>query len=345
MKSTGSTARAAVFGLWALLSASAAHAQQQFLLLDTTYTATSQNTNDSHFETNPASGIPSNWQSPTDYTQGKAYVELDILQKPSDQSTLYNVCFTNDSGAACLPYPPAYTATGHIAWSANFTDFWNFKVVDWTKGVTKVELILKDTMENKKQGDAAFYPYTAHVVISIVPQGAKYVVPASSGGAAGAAASAGSGGSGGRMSGGAGRRAAAGSGGMRANAGSGGAGAGGRASASAGNPAAPPAGSAADAGVQDAGLSGTAGTHASPSGSAGVTSAAAIGGSGGKPASNATAGTAGAVPGEESQLSAKSQLENSSGCTIARAHGRSASAGAMLWLALAGLLGARRRRR
>ena len=342
MKSTGFTARAAVFGLWALLSASAAHAQQQFLLLDTTYTATAQNTNDSHYPAMPAAGVPSDWTSPTDYTKGKAYVELDILQKPSDQSTLYNICFENDSGAACLPYGPAYTATGHTAWNANFSDFWNFKVVDWTKGVTKVSLILKDMMENKKQGDAAFYPYQAHVVISIVPQGATYVMPASSGGAAGAAPSTGSGGGGGRMSGGAGRRAAAGSGGMRANdaSGSGGGGAGGRVGGSAGSLSAS-AGSAADAGVHDAGSAGSTG---SANGGAGATTAAANSGSAGRPASNATAGTASNVLGEGGHSGVASQLEDSSGCTVARVRGGCAWASAMLWLTIVGLSTRRRRR-
>jgi hypothetical protein len=340
MKSTGSTACAVVFGLWALSSASATHAQEQFLLLDTTYTATSQNTEDSHYAAMPAAGIPGDWRSPTDYTQGKAYVELDILQKPSDASTLYNICFENDSGAACLPYGPAYTATGHTAWSANFSAFWNFDALDWTKGVTKVSLILKDMMENKKQGDADFYPYKAHVVISIVPQGAKYVMPASSGGAAGAAASAGSGGGGGRMAGGAGRRAAAGGGGMH-EAGDGGRGGSASANAGRGGRAAGASGAgagAADASARDAGAAGA-------SSDAAITIPAANGGSGGAPASNARAGAASDAAG--SPASVADQLEDTTGCTIARARTGAAPAIVLGWLALAAtsLVRARRRRR
>jgi hypothetical protein len=338
MKSTGSPARAAVLGLWVVLSASAAHAQQQFLLLDTSYTATAQNTSDSHFAATPRDGIPGNWKSPTDYTQGKAYVELDIQQKPSAVSTLYNICFENDSGAACLPYGPAYTMTGHTAWSADFPSFWNFDVVDWTKGVTKVSLILKDAMENKKQGDADFYPYQAHVVISIVPKGMSYVAPMGTGGTAGAGAGAGSGaGASGRagMSGGAGRRAAAGSGGVSAVSGTGGGG-----NSAGGGGRAPHAGTggARDAGVQDAGSAGSTAT------SAGTTSSAANGGSGGKSSSSASAGTASNVIGQAGRTSAAAQLEDSSGCSVARVRGGgSALAFAAISLVVAGA--ARRKRR
>jgi hypothetical protein len=330
MKGTGYAARGAIFGLWLVGSVGSAHAQPQFLLLDTSYTATAQNTSDSHFAATPGSGVPTNWKSPTDYTQGKAYVELDILQKPSAVSTLYNICFENDSGAACLPYGPAYTTTGHTAWSADFTSFWNFDVVDWTQGVTKVSLILKDAMENKKQGDADFYPYEAHVQISIVPKDMTYVAPMGTG-AAGSSAD--TGGAGGRMAGGAGRRAAAGSGGARAsNAGASaaGAGSGGRASNTGGGGATP------GAGVRDAGSGAVGGA----TGNAGQRSPAANSGS----ASTPTAGTASNVLGFAGHTSAAAQLEHSSGCTLVRVRSASAPALFAFWLAIVALARARARR-
>src|SRR5262245_23253933 len=67
-------------------------ALDQFLLVDATYTATTQNTSDSHYRVEPNAGTPSNWRSPVDYTGGKAYVHLDVLEKPGSAKTIYNVC-------------------------------------------------------------------------------------------------------------------------------------------------------------------------------------------------------------------------------------------------------------
>ncbi|HKP59676.1 MAG TPA: hypothetical protein VJV78_23295 [Polyangiales bacterium] len=182
-----------------------AHAEQ-FVLLDLTYEATSANTSDSHFPAKPADGIPQNLRSPIDYASGTAYVRFEVLSKPSAVKTLYNICFEN-SAASCMGYPPAYSGTGVNNFSGQFSSFWNYMAVDWTKGITKVSLILKKEDGTKVQGDPQFYPYKMHVTITLVSPGGTYVPPDSTGmnpdmaGRSGGSGTGGSGGSGGSRAG------------------------------------------------------------------------------------------------------------------------------------------------
>jgi hypothetical protein len=205
----------------AAVSASRAHAEQ-FVLIDLTYEATAQNTMDSHFVATPAANIPKNLKTPIDYASGTAYVHFEVLTKPSAAKTLYNICFENPSNYACLPYPPAYTATGKYDFNAKFSAFWQGDLVDWTMGITKLQLVLKDENETKVQGNAMFYPTKIHVTITLVSPGSTFVPPdmaaAGSGGAM-----AGSGGTG-AAAGGGGRGGGGGAAGMRGSAGAGGAG-------------------------------------------------------------------------------------------------------------------------
>jgi hypothetical protein len=159
-----------------VLGTGLARAQQQVVVTDVTYTATADNTMDSHYRVSPGAGTPANWRSPVDYASGTAYVRLEVLTKPSTQKTIYNICFEGNQ-AACMGYPPAYTAPGTYDFSFAFSTFWQYSAVDWTKGVQKVALILKNENGDKVQGDANFYPTMIHVVITLVAPGGTYVPP------------------------------------------------------------------------------------------------------------------------------------------------------------------------
>ena len=155
-----------------------AHALDQFVLVDVTYTATAQNTSDSHYRVDPSGNTPTNWRSPVDFTGGKAYVHLEVLEKPSSEKTIYNICFDGASNSTCMGYPPAYTMTGTYDFSFAFNTFWQYDSYNWDKGVKDVALILKDNGGTKVQGDAKFYPTKIHVTISVVPAGEMYQPPA-----------------------------------------------------------------------------------------------------------------------------------------------------------------------
>jgi hypothetical protein len=318
---------------------------QQFVIVDQTYTATADNTADSHFTATLKTGLPADWTSPVNYSTGKSYVLLDILEKPSAAPTLYNICFENSDNYACMPYAPTYTATGRDDFNEDFSTFYQYADMKWAMGVNKVSLILKDKDGNKKQGDAMYYPTKVHVVITIVAPGGTYVPPtgaqAGSGGAAAGGTDA--------PRAGAGGTARAGSGGRRGSAGMG---AGGVTGAS-GKMA-----SAAGADSGEAGMTGgNAGHVGSVTGTAGslgqgaASGGSATTGSAGKAAAagngSAVAGQSAAVGGSSQKptagagaASAADQLRDSGGCSTGRSGPSSA-----WWFMLSALALYRRGRR
>jgi hypothetical protein len=308
----------------ALVAALPAHAQQ-FVLVDQTYTATADNTDESHFVAELKSGIPGNFSAPTDYANGRLHVDLEILEAPSETRTFYNICLHNSSNYACLPYVE-YTGKGTYSADPVFTTIWNYAEVDWAQGVNKVELILKNESETLVHGDANFYPYKAHLKLYVVAEGARFDPtmenteepeagtggsPAT-GGRGGTAAQAGEPGSGGR------------SGSPASRAGSGGAssGGGGSNAATAGKSAAAGSGAAV-------GSAGTGGAKpAQPATTAGSTGTAGT----------LAANDAGTDTSESRSIT--EQLENTSGCSLTGV--RTARAYSAWPLLALGLLAARR---
>jgi hypothetical protein len=163
----------ASLGLWAL----PVHAQQ-LLLVDATYTATAQNTSSSHYRLTPLAGTPTNWRAPVDYAAGTMFARIEVIEKPSDSKTLVTICFEGNV-KTCMPYPPAYTAPGVYDVSWRIDSFWQYAMVDWTKGVQQVAVVLKTETEVEAQGDPLFYPAKMHVTVSLVPPGQTFVPPAS----------------------------------------------------------------------------------------------------------------------------------------------------------------------
>lgn len=145
---------------------------------------------DSHYRVAPIEGTPGDWVNPVDYSQGKAYVYLEVHSKPTDQPTKFQVCFEATPTYACTAQSPTYTTVGTYEWETNFSDFWSppNEFVDWTKGVNKIACILKDTMNGKPSADnvgpevAALYtPTEVRMVVTIVEPGSEYVPPTPSG--------------------------------------------------------------------------------------------------------------------------------------------------------------------
>lgn len=183
------------------LSTSTAWAAQ-FVALDDTWIHT-PDLADSHYRASPAAATPADWTSPVDYSQGTAWVYLEVQTKPSAQPTKFQLCFEATPTYACTNQSPTYTATGTYEWSTPFADFWSppSTSVDWTLGVNKLACILKDTMNGKPSSDnvgpttAALYtPTQVRMVVTIVAPGSTYVspTPTGTGGAGGASASQGS---------------------------------------------------------------------------------------------------------------------------------------------------------
>lgn len=169
-----------VFGmlccLTALGHATRARAEQaQFVLVDATFTAASNNTMSSEYAVAPLEGAPSNWRSPIDYAAGSIHVRVQVLEKPSDLKTLCNVCFKADDVLTCQPYPPAYTKPGVYESDAYFRSFWQYEVYDWTKPVERVNVVVKDENGRFVQGNPAYFPTKMHVTVTVVPPGERFV--------------------------------------------------------------------------------------------------------------------------------------------------------------------------
>lgn len=145
---------------------------------------------DSHFRVAPIEGSPTNWVSPVDYSQGKAYVYLEVHTKPTDQPTRFQVCFEASPTYACTAQSPVYTEVGVYEWESDFAGFWSppGESVDWTLGVKKIASILKDTMNGKPSADnvgaetaALYMPTEVRMVVTLVEPGGVYVPPTPTG--------------------------------------------------------------------------------------------------------------------------------------------------------------------
>jgi hypothetical protein len=167
---------------------------------------------DSHFRMPPAVETPADWVNPVDYSQGSAWVYLEVHTKPTAQETKFQVCFEANPTYACTAQSPTYTEVGTYEWETPFSGFWSppGEYVDWAQGVNNIACILKDTMNGKPSADnvgpevAALYtPTEVRLVVTIVEAGSVYEPPTPTGAGTGGSSSGGDGGtSGGDSSGG-----------------------------------------------------------------------------------------------------------------------------------------------
>ncbi len=189
-------------------------AADQFVAMDQTWEHT-PDLADSHYRVKPSAETPANWTSPVDYSDGTAWVYLEVQTKPTEEETKFQVCFEATPTYACTAQSPTYTTTGTYEWPTPFADFWSppNEYVDWSQGVNKLANILKDTMNNKPSADnvgeataALYMPTRVRMVVTIVSAGGTYVPPTPTGeggGGGGGAGPIGGGGAGAANQGGA----------------------------------------------------------------------------------------------------------------------------------------------
>lgn len=203
-KGRTSISAALLVSLW-----SSAALADQFVVLDETWVH-GPDMPDSHYRVSPAAGTPADWVGPVDYSQGTAWVYLEVHTKPTDQPTKFQVCFEATPTYACTAQSPTYTEVGVYEWATSFSDFWSppGESVDWTQGVNKVACILKDTMNNKPSADnvgpetaALYMPTEVRMVVTIVAPGSTYMPPTPTGQGGGGAGGGGGGGAGGAAGG------------------------------------------------------------------------------------------------------------------------------------------------
>lgn len=233
-----------------LLAAPLAQAAQ-FVVADVTYTHSAQTTTDSHYKVDPTAETPADWTSPVDYATGSVHVRLEVKTKPSDAPTRFQICFEMKVNYNCTDQLKPYTTPGVYEWDTKVQGGYRPGPVDFSQGILRTALILKDTNnvkpapENVGADTAALYlPSDLRVTVTVVAAGSVYEPPTDTtpAGGSGGGGSAGGGGAAGNDS--AGGNAAGGSGGNAGGSSSasggdslGGAGAGGSAVAAAGGSA------------------------------------------------------------------------------------------------------------
>lgn len=167
-------------GLW-----SAEASADQIVVFDQTYVH-APDLPDSHFRMPPSAGTPDDWVSPIDWSAGSAWVHLEVMSKPTDQETKFQVCFEATPTYGCTYQAPTYTEVGVYEWETPFDAFWSppGTTVDWTQGVNQIACILKDTMNGKPSADnvgdeiaALYMPTDVRIVVTLVEEGSVYEPP------------------------------------------------------------------------------------------------------------------------------------------------------------------------
>jgi hypothetical protein len=175
--------------LWLFLafawSASNVASAQQLVVADVTYEHSATTTFDSHYHLDALPGTPPDLTSPIDYASGDAVVRLEVFTKPSDAGTRFQVCFEAMPTYACTDQAPTYTTVGIYTWTTPFSRFYQGNMVDWSLGLGRIALILKDTMNRKPSPEnvgatesARYMPTQIRVTVTLVPPGATYSPPA-----------------------------------------------------------------------------------------------------------------------------------------------------------------------
>jgi hypothetical protein len=178
-----------------VIAVALAHARsaraEQVVLSDLSYVHDSSTTTDSHHRIAPSPGTPADWTRPVDYSQGSVFVQIDVKTKPAgDAPTRFQICFEGTPSYACTDQSPVYTRIGRYTWTTPFSRFYigNGVNVDWTKGVTKLSLILKDDKNAKPapenvgtDASAKYMPSDLHVLVVLLSKGAAYLPPLDAG--------------------------------------------------------------------------------------------------------------------------------------------------------------------
>ena len=157
---------------------------EQFVVAEATYTHSAQTTKDSHYYANPTPETPANWSSPVDYANGSVHVRLEVKTKPSDAATRYQICFEMQQNYCCTDQAPPYTEPGIYEWDTDEVDMWRPGPVNFSTGIKRSSLILKDTTnvkpapENVGEATSTLYmPTDLSVTVTVVRAGDSFMPP------------------------------------------------------------------------------------------------------------------------------------------------------------------------
>jgi hypothetical protein len=157
---------------------------EQFVVADVTYIHSAETTKDSHYRVNPTPETPANWASPVDYANGSVHVRLEVKTKPSDTPTRFQICFEMKQNYCCTNQAPPYTKPGIYEWDTDVVDMWRPGPVDFSQGILRSALILKDTNNVKpapenvgEETSKLYMPTDLSVTVTVVRAGDMFMPP------------------------------------------------------------------------------------------------------------------------------------------------------------------------
>ena len=162
-------------------------------LLDTTLTPRASEAGGEgafNFLDAPAAVI-GNLDAPYDYSQGTLHVQVQVLEKPTDDPILMQICLVPDDlitvSPACSDASMVrLSAEGTVTATQNVGALEGANAIDWSQGMSQLLVVFRDTQgrpldsryaldENGVPLDvAAFYPMNLHVRAALVPAGAAF---------------------------------------------------------------------------------------------------------------------------------------------------------------------------
>jgi len=131
-----------------------------------------------------------NLEQPVNYAAGTLYQRLEVLNKPSDKTVLYQVClipFDDITVApACSdPQSLAFNERGVYTSNQPLSSFTNFDAVDWSKGIIEAVIVLRDA-NGEPLGNTSFdladepidldlyFPMSVQYNAILVPEGGAF---------------------------------------------------------------------------------------------------------------------------------------------------------------------------
>ena len=117
----------------------------QFVLLDVLHTHTTATKGFSYFPLPP--DVPDNWKSPHNFHEGTIHFRLEVIDKPSDLAVNYQLCVFQDRHSAdkhACDGTRTFTDPGVLEWKGSPAAMWQSKVIDWSRKLMDLMLVVKD---------------------------------------------------------------------------------------------------------------------------------------------------------------------------------------------------------
>lgn len=164
---------------------------EQFVLFDVTFEYTKQDADNSkpsksHFYVKDKllnAERPKDWTAPVDYRNGKVYIRLEVIEKPTGGApTTWSLCYIPNKGQkngyGCTG-TKIYTEPGVYEQLIDMTKFWENDSIVWSEGIKQMDLVIKDDSggsghAHKRNDPERYFPTKVRITMVQVSAGSNY---------------------------------------------------------------------------------------------------------------------------------------------------------------------------